>query len=556
MHERDAVAYTRVSTERQTEGWSLDVQGAKALDYAQRYGLRIVAKYQDETSASKGVRQGFVDLCEYVRSHLNVRDIVVEKIDRASRNTRDQSTLEDLVMKHSVTIHGVRDGTILNRSSAPGEWLKHDVEMAVAKHHGRNLALEVRKGMCTRAEAGYFVNGRPPPGYSYPSRVRSKAERRQMIAPDGHADIVRDLFSLYADREVSLHTLAERAAEAGLRKGDGETLAKTTIAEMLRNRTYIGEIFYDRRWYPGHHERLISAELFERVQAKLRARGGYAIKGDKHRRPYSGVFCCALCGGPIVAQARSRLTKQYHWWCCRSPACPARAWVDESVTDAAVADALRCLAVPQDLVDAAVARLQRGGVDAPRKSRRDLERKRDGVTAKIDMAADAMLDGSLDRDLFARKHGQLRDERDRIQAEIDALAMDSVTLDRARRLASATLDLTREMPALYAAATQDERRRILDLLVVRSGRARSTWRAELVARAAGRGRPNNYKGTVVLAWRPCWVPFARLSSVGPVSRGARLQTLDDVLDEIVLVCASESFGAALGSLSDLMPRAA
>ena len=58
MKGKPAAAYVRVSSEEQTEGWSLDGQEQQIRDYAERNGYGIVQVYQDETSGSKEKRPG------------------------------------------------------------------------------------------------------------------------------------------------------------------------------------------------------------------------------------------------------------------------------------------------------------------------------------------------------------------------------------------------------------------------------------------------------------------------------------------------------------------
>jgi site-specific DNA recombinase len=43
------------------------------------------------------------------------------------------------------------------------------------------------------------------------------------------------------------------------------------LAPLLKNRTYIGEINHRDRSYPGEHQPIVERNLFEAVQAKLKA---------------------------------------------------------------------------------------------------------------------------------------------------------------------------------------------------------------------------------------------------------------------------------------------
>lgn len=74
---------------------------------------------------------------------------------------------------------------------------------------------------------------------------------------------------------------------------------------MLRNRSYLGEIYYHGKWYPAPHEPLIPTELFEQAQAILKERG------EDHAQRYSnaseylltGRVRCGRCGQAYIGTA-------------------------------------------------------------------------------------------------------------------------------------------------------------------------------------------------------------------------------------------------------------
>ena len=49
----------------------------------------------------------------------------------------------------------------------------------------------------------------------------------------------------------------------------GVALTNGPLAHLLRNRVYLGEINHQGKSYPGEHEPIIPADLYDAVQAKL-----------------------------------------------------------------------------------------------------------------------------------------------------------------------------------------------------------------------------------------------------------------------------------------------
>ena len=59
MTKKLAVGYIRVSTEEQTDGWSLEGQEKQIRDYVANHGYELTNIYHDETAGSKEKRPGF-----------------------------------------------------------------------------------------------------------------------------------------------------------------------------------------------------------------------------------------------------------------------------------------------------------------------------------------------------------------------------------------------------------------------------------------------------------------------------------------------------------------
>ena len=69
--------------------------------------------------------------------------ILVEKTDRLYRNVPDYATVDEL----GVTIHFVKDGTILSPDSKSSEQFIHGIKVLMARNYSQNLGEETLKGM-------------------------------------------------------------------------------------------------------------------------------------------------------------------------------------------------------------------------------------------------------------------------------------------------------------------------------------------------------------------------------------------------------------------------
>jgi hypothetical protein len=115
--------------------------------------------------------------------------------------------------------------------------------------HGHTPGLKQKKGMQKMAQIGR-LNSRPPFGYD--------AINGNLI-PNEEAIRVRSLFRTFLARNYSLNSLAKNFS-----------LSINGLKKILTNRTYLGEIKFDKKINKGDHPTLISPEIFYAVQRKLK----------------------------------------------------------------------------------------------------------------------------------------------------------------------------------------------------------------------------------------------------------------------------------------------
>src|SRR5437868_2705487 len=82
-----AVLYARVSSKEQAEeGFSIPAQRHLLRTYAEREHLQIVIEFSDDETAKAAGRTGFGHMLTFFCEHPDVRHLIVEKVDRLTRN--------------------------------------------------------------------------------------------------------------------------------------------------------------------------------------------------------------------------------------------------------------------------------------------------------------------------------------------------------------------------------------------------------------------------------------------------------------------------------------
>lgn len=485
---RQAVLYRRVSTAKQGRaddgGWSLAAQEKRLAEYCREQGFRIAAEFEEEESASKVGRPVFAKMVRQIRKDPSAFVLVVEKLDRLGRNLRDFVDIEDLVHA-GLEVHFAKDRQIIDRDSPPAVWLTNDISMAVARNYSKNLSREVKKGMSARAEAGYFANGCPPPGYRMQPKPSGKRAKVNIEADPTTAPIVRGIFDRAATGEWTLRSLAEWAEEQGLVGRFGARLSGTVVRDMLSNKTFTGQwIRHKREWIPAKHEPLVSVQLFEEVQVALakRGTGGYRKRSVRHVRAYSSLLQCHYCGGPITyyykpAQPERGRTKDYESWMCNDKKnCDNRKYILQSEIDDAMVEVLEQLRIPEELSEMAVALAKESlGKDLNTDEVAPLEKELAKKQKAYGRIVDELISGEFDRSALLAKQDQLKSAIHDLENRLAEARRERATQVTHLDLVMQTLSLAKELPALFRRATEGERREMLGLLLESSGTDRSRW---------------------------------------------------------------------------------
>ena len=117
------------------------------------------------------------------------------------------------------------------------------------RKYGQSLGKKQKSGMEKMASIGRLQT-RPPLGYD--------AENGNLV-PNEDAVRVHSLFKTFLARNYSLNSLAKNFS-----------LSVNGVKKVLTNRTYLGEIKFNRKIHKGEHPAIINTEIFYAVQRKLK----------------------------------------------------------------------------------------------------------------------------------------------------------------------------------------------------------------------------------------------------------------------------------------------
>ncbi len=402
---KPAVIYARVSSkDQEREGYSIPAQLKLLREYARTHEFEIVREFIDVETAKTTGRKQFGEMVRYFQENRSCRIAIVEKTDRLYRNFRDCVTLEDL----EIEIHLPKEGQVIGKDSKSQAKLVHGIQVVIARNYIENLREEVRKGMREKAEQGIYPS-RPPLGYCN-NKLEHTIEVDAQKAP-----IAKRMFELYASGQHSLASVRKI-----LKDEFGQLLAKGYLERLLKNPFYKGQFIWEEKLYSGTHTPLISAELFEQVQAVFR--GHNKPKYRKHDFAFSGLLHCAYDNCAVTAEFKKNRYTYYRCTGYRGK-CDLPRFREEELGDR-LAVTLRDIYIPDDVLLQLEKSLltDKGREEAIRKEQGERwQRRLTAVRHRIDQAYLDKLDGKITEDFWNRKSVEWTSEEQQVLLALQGL---------------------------------------------------------------------------------------------------------------------------------------
>jgi site-specific DNA recombinase len=445
-----AALYARVSSkEQKEEGFSIPAQRHLGRSYAEREQIKIVIEFSDDETAKSTGRTGFGQMLIFFRDHPEVRHLIVEKVDRLTRNFEDYGALKRL----GLTIHFVKEGTVLHPQAHSSVRLFTGMRVLMAEHYVENLSEEVKKGMHEKAKEGGWPSCAPV-GYR---NIKGPLG----IEPDPTSGpMLQHLFRLAATGNYSLKRLAKIGRDLGLRGRYGRPIQKSALARMLQHTAYTGEFTWGGITYLGKYEPLIARDLFDEVQFALGFRR--KPKTRAHEFTFAGLLRCANCDGTLSGDLKKgKYTYYFCTGCTKRTYYPERTFEEQTIT---LLDSLR---VEHAVSDWLLGQLARWYDETTTAATTNADRVQARLTELRRLQAQSYedkLNGHITEDFWRERTENWREEerelRSRLASAVPTMAKHAL-LERARE----QFELLQHARDQYVTKTSPERAKLLRILV-------------------------------------------------------------------------------------------
>lgn len=321
--------YTRVSTEEQREGQTIDSQISELERFVRDRGWTLVRTYRDEGWSGAMLARPALDALRDDASKGLYDGVLVNDVDRLARDVAHLG-----IIKRDLERRGVRvifrklpsDNTPTYNLlvNVLGSFAEFEREMIADRmRRGRRHKIEVRKE---------FHAGRVPYGYRYVHMDRVSGTPGRLEVEPEQASIVRQMFRWVDEDGFSAHEVVRRLNALGSRPPRSTVWHLPTVLNILHRETYTG-IWYHYRYEScepkrdspgrGYRKRLKSAhrrrprtdwipfplpashilapqDQWDRVQQQLKRNLKLSKRNSHHNYLLRGLVRCGGCSRTMV----------------------------------------------------------------------------------------------------------------------------------------------------------------------------------------------------------------------------------------------------------------
>ncbi len=256
--------YIRVSTDTQADkGYGLTTQTHAIKEYCKTHRLELIGIFSDKgVSGTEPNREGLTDLIPSLNADIKV---VVMNTSRLWRSDNAKVVIKRQLLRAKTEVLSVEQPTYSIYDKDPNDFLVNSMMELLDQYDRMNTNLKLAKGRRSKAKSGIKGGGNVPLGYQW----QHDGVEKPIVAIDPvTAEIVQDIFKSYYEYK-SIGKVRAFLKEKRYKTVRGNDFSQQSIATILRNPFYKGDIIHGTVKAKGQHEPLISAVQFGRVQALL-----------------------------------------------------------------------------------------------------------------------------------------------------------------------------------------------------------------------------------------------------------------------------------------------
>lgn len=415
---KTAVIMSRVSSDDQVRGYSLDVQFEQLTKYCNRNDIEVLKHYREDHSAKDFNRPEFQKFLDYAKRHKNQIDyLLVTTWDRFARNMTDANLMLRTLKGLGIEVQAIEQPVDF---SIPESKAMLAIYLVFPEIDNDRRSIKIRGGIRGSLKAGRWCR-QAPIGYEN----RRDNENKPIIVPSEKAEHIQYAF----DQIINGKSQAEIRKDI---KAKGVVISRNNMSLILRNPMYMGKIIVPandgepKALVEGLHQGIVSEETFYQVQnilSKRKKKSNRPVYNSmREELPLRGLLYCSNCGGKMTGSpSRSQNGKQYFYYHCNHCKKDRVSAIKANKTIESILDDFRFTKGAETIYEMMVQKLLSGNERQATIKRKKLNSEINQTTERLEKLQDLYVDGKMDIDAYTETYDRYNLKREELRRELKSL---------------------------------------------------------------------------------------------------------------------------------------
>ena len=323
-----AIIYTRVSSDEQVKGTSLEFQEDLCRKYCEQRDIEVVELFREEGESAKDLslnnRKKFLAALEFCRKRKGqIHAFVVLRVDRFARNTEDHFAVRKILLDYGTTLHSVTEPI----GNKPAEKFIETVLAGAAEYDNAIRKQRCSDGMSQKINQGLYP-WKTPLGYVCNNSKKRGEKKTQPDPPDEKVfPIIQKGLKHYAQGLCTQVELMRLLDHWGLAAARGRETTLQLVDRILGKylKFYAGIISnpFTGEDKDGLHVPMITKEEYFRIMFVKSGKIKRAVKHDRYNPnfPLRRTVFCFSCNRNLTGSTPHGNGGKYSYYHCHNKDC-------------------------------------------------------------------------------------------------------------------------------------------------------------------------------------------------------------------------------------------
>ncbi len=432
---RTAYGYTRVSTDEQVPGASLENQRIAIQRYADENNIEIVGWFTDPGSSAKTAHRPELQkmLDSICKNRGKIDHVIVYNVSRISRNLESYS--RDI--GYRLASYGcILLSTLEVINDTPQGRLMLNIALSVHQYDNDVKSQNVKDNMSLLAKQGWWMSQAPLglklkhvliDGVTTKDGKKKYHNTLEIDNTDNIGENIRFLLNRFSEGDINIADLVRLAQKMGIKSKNGELIQFTTLNGILSQSVYAGynsspKLLEGEVVKIRDFDGLITLDTFNKNQQIIKGDMRELAPSDDEMYPLKHTLICSRCGKPIRASApktgSGKKSPRYH--CCER----GHSSIGIAEMHQLFIDYINEITPTEGTVKLFKEIVKRTAAKKLGETNRDLAKNREDISeidSKLNNALEALLEGKIDVSEKTRYSEALMEKRGQLEQTINEL---------------------------------------------------------------------------------------------------------------------------------------